>query len=212
MKWLKITGAILLLFAAAFVVLTLAARSDGLPPRAIAAADAELAVAPAARFVHHQGEARDMAFLPDGTLFGAGTDGRIEQIESHGAPRGVIAHEGGVTSLALSPDASLLASAGYDRTVRLWRVSDGRLAGVLRGHGGTIWSVAWSPDGRWLASAGEDKTIRIWRMRDLSVAHRLRGHELNIWSVRFSPNSRLLASGSFDHSIRLWMSAASFVT
>ena len=199
MKWFKIAGAFLLAMAGAFGILTLAAGTDGLPPGAIPAAGAVLKAAPLARFVHRQGEGRDMAFLPDGTLFAAGTDGRIERVDPRGAVRSTIVHEGGVTGLALSPDASLLASAGYDRAVRLWRVADGRPAGTLSGHDGTVWTVAWSPDGHWLASAGEDRTIRIWRARDLSLVHVLRGHDLNIWSVRFSPDSRLLASGSFDH-------------
>jgi len=204
MKLLKIAGALLLPIAGAFAVLSLAAGTDGLPPRAIAAEGAMVGAAPVARFVHRQGEGRDMVFLPDDTLFAAGTDGRIEHVDAQGVARGAILHAGGVTGLALSPDAALLASAGYDRTVRLWRIGDGRPAGVLRGHEGTVWTLAWSPDGQWLASAGEDKTIRIWRAGDLSLVHVLRGHELNIWTVRFSPDSRLLASGSFDHSIRLW--------
>jgi WD40 repeat protein len=204
MKFLKIAAAILLLLAGAFGIVALAGGTDGRPPGAIPASGAELTAAPVARFVHHQGEARDMVFLPDGTMFAAGTDGRIEHVDAHGAVRGAIVHEGGVTWLTLSPDGSLLASAGYDRTVRLWRVADGRPAGTLSGHEGTVWTLAWSPDGQWLASAGEDRTIRIWRARDLALVHVLRGHELNIWAVRFGPDSRLLASGSFDHSIRLW--------
>jgi WD40 repeat protein len=204
MKFLKIAGAILLLLAAVLAALSLAARGDGLPPGALAAPGAALIATPAGRMVHHRGEGRDMAFLPDRSFFAAGTDGRIERVDALGAVIGAIDHPGGVNGLALSPDNALLASAGYDRTVRLWRVADGRPAGVLGGHGGTVWSVAWSADGQWLASAGEDKLIRIWRARDLSLARVLRGHELNIWSIRFSPDSRLLASASFDRGIRLW--------
>ena len=204
MKFLKVAGVTLLLLAAAFAVLSFAARGDGLPPGALAAPGAALAATPAGRFVHHRGEGREMAFLRDASFFAAGTDGRIERVDARGIVAGAITHTGGVTALALSPDDRLLASAGYDRIVRLWRVADGRPAGMLGGHGGTVWSVAWSADGQWLASAGEDRLIRIWRARDLSLAHVLRGHALNIWSVRFSPDSRLLASGSFDRGIRLW--------
>ena len=201
---LKILGFGLLLLAAGFLVLTLLARGDGRPPGAVMAAGATLTAAPAASFVHHQGEAREMVFLPDGLLAATGTDGRIELLTAAGEVCGTMMHDGGASPLAASPDGSLLASGGYDRTARIWRLADRRQVGTLSGHGGTVWSLAWSPDGQWIATASEDKLIRIWRASDFALVHTLRGHELNIWSVRFSPDSRLLASGSFDHSIRLW--------
>jgi WD40 repeat protein len=156
------------------------------------------------RFVHHRGEAREMAFLPGGLIAATATDGRIELTDTAGSVRRTMIHPGGASPLAASPDGTLLASGGYDRNVRIWRVADGRQVAALAGHGGTVWTLAWSPDGRWLASAGEDRLIRIWRVSDLLLVHVLAGHERNIWSVRFSPDSRLLASGSFDRSIRLW--------
>jgi WD40 repeat protein len=201
---LKLAGALLLLLAAAFLTLTLIARGDGLPPGAVMADGAGLSAAPGVRIVHHQGEAREMTFLPGGLIAAAGTDGRIEFLTADGEAHGAVDHEGGASPLAASPDGTMLASGGYDRTARIWRLADRRQIAALSGHGGTVWSLAWSPDGRWIATASEDKLIRLWRAGDFALVHTLRGHELNIWSVRFSPDSRLLASGSFDHSIRLW--------
>lgn len=201
MKRLLATAAVLLALA-----LLLFWPGDTSPPRAIAAPGARIEAVRVARFVHHQGEARDLTFAPGGRLLAAtGADGRIELIRgTNGAVWRTITHPDGAPALAMSPDGAQLASGGYDRTARIWRVADQRLVRVLGGHGGTVWSLAWSPDGRWLATAGEDRLVRIWRAADGALVHALRGHELNIWSVRFSPDSRLLASGSFDHSIRLW--------
>jgi WD40 repeat protein len=201
---LKIAGSLLLLLAGGFLVLTLMARGDGLPPGATMAEGATIAARPANRIAHRQGEAREMAFLPDGLIAATGTDGRIELMTPAGEVRTTLIHEGGASPLAASPDGTMLVSGGYDRTARIWRLADGRQIGTLGGHGGTVWSLAWSPDGRWIATAGEDKLIRIWRAADFALVHTLSGHELNIWAVRFSPDSRLLASGSFDHSVRLW--------
>jgi WD40 repeat protein len=39
-------------------------------------------------------------------------------------------------SVAFSPDGSMIASGGWDNTIKLWRVSDGALLRTLEGHTG----------------------------------------------------------------------------
>jgi WD40 repeat protein len=70
-------------------------------------------------------------------------------------------HTDSVTSVAFSPDGSLIASGSEDSTIKLWRVSDGALVRTLTGHTIGVYSVAFSPDGSLLASGGRDRTIRV---------------------------------------------------
>ncbi len=56
------------------------------------------------------------------------------------------AHKGGVTSLAVSPDASVLATGGADSTVRLWSTADWAAGKELAGHSGWVQGV-WFVDG-----------------------------------------------------------------
>ena len=71
-------------------------------------------------------------------------------------------HEGGLESVAFSPEGKLLASSSQDGTVRLWVVATGKVHFVLKGHVGEIDSVTFSPDGKTVASGCKDKTIKLW--------------------------------------------------
>jgi hypothetical protein len=68
-----------------------------------------------------------------------------------------------VTTVAFSPDGKLIASGGYDDTVRIWNTATGAQVRSFTGHSSTIWAVGFSPDGKWIASASADKTVKIWK-------------------------------------------------
>ncbi len=68
----------------------------------------------------------------------------------------------GVLAVAFSPDGTLLASAGVDRTVRIWETATGAVVRTLTGHTSRVSAVAFSPDGTLLASAGNDLKVRLW--------------------------------------------------
>ena len=98
-------------------------------------------------------------------------------------------HAGTVSSAALHPDGTTLASAGWDGTVHVWDPgSPDAPAVVLAGHAGRVDDVAWSPAGL-LASAGQDGTVRFWDVSTGSPADPSLDHAgAEVFGVAFSPD------------------------
>jgi WD40 repeat protein len=115
------------------------------------------------------------AFSPDGKHVAMGEAGelvpsaKVHLLEASPGKksRELGTHLSGVTSVVFSPDGTLLASAGWDTTVKLWSVPDGKLIqelGKPRGGGSKDWihSVAFSPDGRRIAAADMAGMIHVY--------------------------------------------------
>ena len=113
-------------------------------------------------------------------------------------------HTDNVWSVAFSPNGKILASASWDKTVRLWNVNTGRLLHTLTGHTNEVLRVAFSPDGQTLVSSDWDGTILIWNPNTRKLKRTLKGHAGGVSSVAFSPDGQTLASGSADQTILLW--------
>src|SRR5436190_973358 len=70
-------------------------------------------------------------------------------------PVRTFAHAAEGRETAFTPDSQLLATSSVDKTVKLWRVADGKLVRTLT-HPEGVACIDISPDGQWLASGSYD--------------------------------------------------------
>ncbi|MCH8252176.1 MAG: WD40 repeat domain-containing protein [Planctomycetes bacterium] len=129
--------------------------------------------------------------LTSATVF---AEGRPETVWMRGG------HSLGTNDAAYSPDAARFVTAGDDKTVKVWRFSDGHLLETLHGHSQWVRAVAWSPDGQYIGSCSWDGTVRVWNPNT--------GEELltiNVGvamsAVTFSSDSSMIAFGGFDNKV-----------
>jgi WD40 repeat protein len=113
-------------------------------------------------------------------------------------------HEHGVISVAISPDGAMLASGGFDRTVKIWNMHTGRERASLTGHKGWVAAVAFSPDGSLLATGSHDQLIKLWDAATGQELAILGAHSGAVYTLAFSPDGSRLASGSLDGTVRVW--------
>jgi WD40 repeat protein/tRNA A-37 threonylcarbamoyl transferase component Bud32 len=152
-----------------------------------------------------KGTANEIAWSPNDSFLAVASSTGIYLYDSQTLREvNFIKTEAWVWSVAFSPDGEILASVLSDETVRLWRVSDGKLLDIFKGHTDGISSVAFSPDGETVASGSYDHTVKLWSVSSGSLLRTLNGHNSSVWSVAFSPDGHILASGSYDKTVRLW--------
>jgi WD40 repeat protein len=113
------------------------------------------------------------------------------------------AHRNPVSAVAFSPDGGWLASASFDKSMKVWDTTTGGLVHSFL-HTGAVLCVAFSPDGRRLASSGDDKTVHVWDVTTGREVLGLRGHIGACECLAFSPDGRRLASASMDGTVRIW--------
>ncbi|PZU98926.1 MAG: hypothetical protein DCE90_03730 [Pseudanabaena sp.] len=116
-------------------------------------------------------------------------------------------HSGWVRSVAFFPNGFSFASGSYDRTLRLWNVSNNQSFGTLSNHLGSVSginAIAVHPNGNTFATACIDKSIKLWNFRSGQPVRNLESHDGQVYSVAYSPDGKLLASASADQTIKIW--------
>ncbi|TIB38407.1 hypothetical protein E3P86_01655 [Wallemia ichthyophaga] len=106
-------------------------------------------------------------------------------------------HDRGVNWVTFHPSLPLILSAGDDRQIKLWRMSDTKAWEVdtCRGHFNNVSSALFHPRHELIISNGEDKTIRVWDMSKRAAVQTFRREHDRFWVLTVHPELNLFAAG-----------------
>ncbi|KAK6334396.1 hypothetical protein TWF730_003610 [Orbilia blumenaviensis] len=106
-------------------------------------------------------------------------------------------HDRGVNWVAFHPTLPLIVSAGDDRLVKLWRMSDTKAWEVdtCRGHFQNASACLFHPHQDLILSVGEDKTIRVWDLNKRSLVQTFKRENDRYWVIAAHPEINLFAAG-----------------
>lgn len=120
-----------------------------------------------------------------------------------------IKHYDAVSCLCLSEDMTLIYSGSWDKTFKIWRVSDSKCLESVTAHDDAVNSVVTGFGGR-VFSGSADGTVKVWQ-RELggkSTKHTcvqtLLKQECAVTALAVNTSSSILYCGSSDGMVNFW--------
>lgn len=106
-------------------------------------------------------------------------------------------HDRGVNWVAFHPTLPLIVSAGDDRLVKLWRMSETKAWEVdtCRGHFANVSACLFHPHQDLIISVGEDKTVRVWDLNKRTSVQSFKRDNDRFWVIAAHPEVNLFAAG-----------------
>jgi WD40 repeat protein len=156
-----------------------------------------------ATLVGHAWQITDLDFSHDGTRLVTASGDRTARVWSPStwsptsaasAPASwssqltMVGHKAMLNSAQFNSDGTLIVTASYDGTARVWDAQTGECLVTHVGHEGPVNAARFSARGFLLATAGSDGTARVWATGTVETARlMLSGHEAAVRDVEFRP-------------------------
>jgi guanine nucleotide-binding protein subunit beta-2-like 1 protein len=161
------------------------------------------------RFLGHTKDVLSVAFSADNRQIVSGSRDKTIKLWNTlgeckytiGEPEG---HTEWVSCVRFSPMVNnpIIVSAGWDKLVKVFNLTNCKLKNDLSGHGGYINTVTVSPDGSLCASGGKDGTAMLWDLAEGKSLYKLEAGDI-INALVFSPNRYWLCAAT-QGSIKIW--------
>jgi len=160
------------------------------------------------RFLGHTKDVLSVAFSADNRQIVSGSRDRTIKLWNTLGECKYTIEDGGhtewVSCVKFSPNTQnpIIVSAGWDKLVKVWSLTNCKLKINLVGHTGYLNTATVSPDGSLCASGGKDGTARLWDLNEGKHLYSLEAGNI-INALVFSPNRYWLCAAT-DTGIKIW--------
>lgn len=105
-------------------------------------------------------------------------------------------HDKGVNWASFHPTLPLIVSAGDDRVVKVWRMSETKAWEIdtCRGHTANVLGCVFHPKQDLILSVSDDKTLRVWDLNKRTPVKSFRREHDRFWLIASHPNINLFAA------------------
>ncbi|KAL9231599.1 hypothetical protein vseg_006806 [Gypsophila vaccaria] len=120
-----------------------------------------------------------------------------------------IKHSDAISCLSLNDEHGILYSASWDRTFKVWRISDSKCLESVAAHDDAVNSVVASSDGL-IFTGSADGTVKVWRreMQGKGTKHflmqTLLKQECAVTALAVDPTGAIVYCGSSDGLVNFW--------
>ena len=152
-----------------------------------------------------------LAYTGDGSTLAVaggtpGESGELVLVDPSGVrpPRPIASSSDILLAAAFSPDGSMVATSGADRTLRVHEVASGRELCQVKQFADWVTGVAFDRDGLGVAGSSADKLVKVFEARTGKLQTTYIGHSGPVLAVAFDPESNKAISAGVDRKLHVW--------
>jgi WD40 repeat protein len=113
-------------------------------------------------------------------------------------------HADCIYAVAFSADGKNVATASYDKLIKLWDIATATEIRTFKDHIDAVYALIITPDGKHLISGAADRTVKLWDVATGERLYTLSESQDGINAIALDPTGPRLAAGGLDKTIRIW--------